>query len=185
MRSRQLAANLLTCCNFASGISAIFLPRGTSPTRRSAFILFGALCDSLDGTLARDSGHPTRLGAWADGISDAVTCGIAPAVILTSDPPMPRTTTSLTAAAAYLGAIAWRNWRYGIEPRTSHIFRGLPVTGAGAMFALACQVRMPARALSCWAFALMIAMVCPTRVPSGEALLAKIVKRTPSSNWPA
>jgi phosphatidylserine synthase len=185
VKSRQAAANLLTCCNFASGITAIFLPRGTPPTRRSLFILLGALCDSLDGSLARDSGRPTRLGAWADGVSDAVTCGVAPAVILiTSDESCPpRDATA--AAGVYLGAIAWRNWRYGIEPRTSHVFRGLPVTGAGVMFALACQARMSHRALSRWALGLGIAMVSPTQVLSGEALLAKMVRRTPSSNWPA
>jgi phosphatidylserine synthase len=183
--SRHLAANLLTCCNFVSGISAIFLPRGTSPARRSTFILLGALCDSIDGSLARDCGRPTRLGAWADGVSDAVTCGMAPAVILASDPPVPRSRTSLAAGAAYLAAIAWRNRRYGIEPRTSHVFRGLPVTGAGVLFALGCQARMSARALSYWAFALAVAMVSHTRVLSGEALLAKMVRRTPSSNWPA
>jgi CDP-diacylglycerol--serine O-phosphatidyltransferase len=183
--SRHLAANLLTCCNFVSGISAIFLPRGTSPARRSIFILLGALCDSVDGSLARDCGHTTRLGAWADGVSDAVTCGITPAVILGSRQPVPRTKTSSAAGVTYLGAIAWRNWRYGIGPRTSHVFRGLPVTGAGVLFALGCQLRISAPALSYWAFALVIAMVSPTRVPSGEALLAKMVKRAPSSNWPS
>jgi CDP-diacylglycerol--serine O-phosphatidyltransferase len=185
VRSRQLAANLLTCCNFVSGTTAIFLPRESPPARRCVFILLGAACDSLDGSLARDSGHPTRLGAWADGVSDAVTCGIAPAIILASGAQSPRTRTSSAAAATYLGAIAWRNWRYGIDPRTSHVFRGLPVTGAGVLFALGCQVRMSTRAQSYWTFGLAIAMVIPTRVLSGEALLAKMAKRTPSSNWPA
>ena len=139
----------------------------------------------MDGSLARDCGHPTRLGAWADGVSDAVTCGVAPTVVLASRAPLRRTKTSSAAAAAYLGAIAWRNWRYGIDPRTSHVFRGLPVTGAGVLFALGCQARLSARALNYWSFGLAIAMVSPIRVLSGEALLAKMVKRTPSSNWPA
>jgi phosphatidylserine synthase len=185
VRSRQLVANLLTGCNFASGTSAIFLPPGTTPTHRSTFILLGALCDSVDGSLARDSGHPTRLGAWADGISDAVTCGIAPAVILTGGSPLPRPRLSSAAATAYVGAIAWRNLRYGIEPRTSHVFRGLPVTGAGVLFALACQARISERALRLWALVLAFAMMSPTRVLSGEALMAKLLKRAPSSNWPA
>src|SRR5690242_18953285 len=183
-RSRHLAANLLTCCNFSSGIAAISLPNGTSPARRSTFILLGALCDSLDGSLARDSGHPTRLGAWADGISDAVTCGIAPAVILASSPQSPPTRLSSLAPAAYLGAVAWRIHRYGIGPRTSHSFRGLPVTGAGVLFALGCQMRASARARTYWALTLVVAMGSPTHVLSGEALLAKLMKRPPSSNWP-
>lgn len=184
-RSRHLVANLLTCCNFSSGIAAIFLPGGTTPARRSTFILLGALCDSLDGSLARDSGHPTRLGAWADGISDAVTCGIAPAVILASNRPSPPTRLSTVAPAAYLGAIAWRIWRFGIGPRTSHSFRGLPVTGAGVLFALGCQMRVSARTRTNWALALVVAMASPIHVLSGEALLARMVKRTPSSKWPS
>lgn len=185
MKSRQAAANLLTGCNFAAGISAVLLPRGTTPARRSTFILLGALCDSVDGSLARDSGRPTRTGAWADGVSDAVTCGVAPAVILISGDQSPRSRASSAAASAYLTATAWRNWKYGIEPRTSHVFRGLPVTGAGVLFALACQARVAPRALAYWAYGLAVAMVSPTPIMSGEALLAKVVKRTPSSNWPA
>src|ERR1700748_1810948 len=77
-KALHVAADSLTCCNLASGIVAIFLPEEGPPVRRSALLLFGALCDSVDGTFARRSGNPTARGATADHIADFISFGIAP-----------------------------------------------------------------------------------------------------------
>lgn len=73
----------------------------------------------------------------------------------------------------------------GSSPAPVMSSAGLPVTGAGVLFALACQARIAPRALAYWACVLAIAMVSPTQVLSGEVLLAKVLKRAPSSKWPA
>lgn len=124
------------------------------------------------------------VGAIADKVSDTVTCGIAPAAILVRSQPTGPDALSSVVATAYLAAVAWRSKRTGIRPRTSHVFRGLPDVGAGILFALGCQMRMSPRALTNLALVLTVAMVSPMRVLSGEALLAKMLKRTPSANWP-
>jgi CDP-diacylglycerol---serine O-phosphatidyltransferase len=167
-----MLADALTGGNLAFGIAAILLPGEGQTVRRSTFVLLGALCDTLDGPFARHSGNPTEFGAAADGVSDVITCGVAPAAILarcsTSGPRLSR-----IAPGFYMATAAWRLARYGIGPRQSHVFRGLPVTGAGILFALGCQLRLPPRALTYLAVALGIAMVSPMRVLSGEALVRR------------
>lgn len=139
--------------------------------RRSALILAGIFCDSLDGTIARRSGNSTIPGAAADAISDIVTCGIAPAVLLARWPPTHRTSMARIAPGCYLAAIAWRTVRYGVRPRTSHVFIGLPMGGAGLIFAAACQARLPRQAMDYLTVALSVAMISRIRVLSVEALI--------------
>jgi phosphatidylserine synthase len=171
-RLQHVLANALTCGNLASGIAATLLPGIGRPVRRSTLILARALCDTLDGPLARRSGNPTEFGAAADGISDVICCGVAPAALLSSIDSLRRTPLS-SLAPGFMAAAGWRLARYGIGPRTSHVFRGLPVTGAGILFAIACEARLPPRALSYIAIALGVAMVSPIRVLSGEALVRR------------
>lgn len=167
-----MLANALTLANLTSGITAILLPGERRTIRRSTLILVGALCDSVDGSLARNSGNPTEFGAAADGVSDIITCGVAPAVILARSGPI-ETRLSRVAPGLYIAAAAWRVAKYGIGPRRSHVFRGLPVTGAGVLFAVGCQLRLPPRALTYLAVALVVAMLSPIRVLSGEALIRR------------
>ncbi|MGN6201522.1 MAG: CDP-alcohol phosphatidyltransferase family protein [Solirubrobacterales bacterium] len=165
-----MVANALTGANLASGIASTLLPGEGRTVRRSTLILAGAMFDALDGPLARRSGKPTEFGAAADNISDVITCGVAPAVVLARSGAA-ETRLSRIAPALYIGATAWRVARNGIGPRRSHVFRGLPITGAGILFALGCQVRLPPRALSYWTVSLSLAMFSRIRVLSGEALI--------------
>lgn len=166
-------ANVVTCGNFASGIAAILRREEGRPVRRSALILAGILCDSLDGTIARRSGNATVPGAAADAIADIVTFGVAPAVILASWPTTRKTRLVRVAPSCYLAAIAWRTRRYGIGPRTSHVFVGLPMGGAGLIFAAACQARLPRWAMDYLAIALSAAMFSRIRILSVEALMRR------------
>lgn len=175
-KSQHLLADVLTCFNLASGIAAILLPEEDRPVRRSTLILVAALCDTVDGTLARRSGSPTEFGAAADGISDFVSFGIAPAVLLASYGSTRQTRLSRIVPGFYMAAAAWRMARYGIGPRTSHVFRGLPVTGAGIFWATGCRAGLPPRALTYLAVALGVAMLSPIRVLSGEAIVRRNMK---------
>lgn len=172
-KAQHVLANVLTCCNLASGIAAILLPGEKRTVLRSRFILIGALCDALDGPLARRSGNPTERGARADGISDVITCGVAPVAVFASCGPAYRTQSSRMVSAFYLVAVAWRVVRYGIGPRRSHVFHGLPVTGAGVLVAIGCQLRLPPRVLTYLTAALGGAMVSPMRVLSVEGVVRR------------
>jgi phosphatidylserine synthase len=73
----------------------------------------------------------------------------------------------------YVAAIAWRVARYGFEPRTSHVFSGLPVTGAGVVMALGMQLRLPPRAMTFLALVIVAAMLSRLPVLSGEAMIRR------------
>jgi CDP-diacylglycerol--serine O-phosphatidyltransferase len=172
-RAQHVLADALTGCNLACGIAATLLPGEGRPIRRSTLILVGALCDTLDGPLARKSGNPTDFGAAADSISDVMTCGVAPAALLATCRPANRARLLRAAPGFYIAAAAWRLARYGIGHRTSHVFRGLPVTGAGIALAVGYHTRLPPRPLGSLALVLSAAMVSPIRVLSGEALIRR------------
>lgn len=171
-RFQYVLANALTLGNLTAGIAAILLPGEKRAVRRSTLILVGAFFDSVDGSLARSSGRPTEFGAAADGVSDVITCGVAPAVVIARNG-QNESRLARIAPGFYLAAAAWRVARYGIGPRTSHVFRGLPITGAGVIFAVGCQLRLPPRALTALAILLGAAMFSPIRVLSGEALIRR------------
>jgi CDP-diacylglycerol--serine O-phosphatidyltransferase len=171
-KSQRVLADLLTCGNLASGIAAILLPGEGGPVRRSTLILVGALCDTLDGPLARRSGSPTQLGEDADGVADLISFGIAPATLLARCGTTRPTPLSRLAAGFYMAAAAWRLARFG-GPRAGDVFRGLPLTGAGILLATGCHVRLPPHAVTFLAVALGVAMVSPVRVLSGEALVRR------------
>lgn len=174
-RRRHVLANVLTICNLAAGTGAVFA-RGERRVR-SGLILLGALCDSLDGPLARRSGHLTDEGARADGICDVVTCGIAPAVLLGSlAPPCPSTIDRM-APRLYIAAIVWRVVKYGFPPRESHVFTGMPVTGAGVTMAVGFQLHLPPRAMSYLTWAVVGTMLSRVPVLSGEAMLRRNVRQ--------
>jgi CDP-diacylglycerol--serine O-phosphatidyltransferase len=174
-RRRHVLANVLTTCNLAAGTGAV-LARADSRVR-SGLILLGALCDSLDGPLARRSGHLTDEGARADGICDVVTCGIAPAILLESlAPPCPGTIDRM-APWLYIAAIAWRVVKYGFPPRESHVFTGMPVTGAGVTMAVGFQLPLPPRAMTYLTLAVVGTMLSRVPVLSGEAILRRTVRQ--------
>lgn len=174
-RRRHVVANFLTTCNLAAGTGAVF-SRGDNRLR-SGLILLGALCDSLDGPLARRSGHLTEEGARADGICDVVTCGIAPAVLLGNSPHPGPTTIDRIAPRLYIAAIAWRVVKYGFPPRESHVFTGMPVTGAGVIMAAGFQLRLSPRAMTYLTLAVVATMLSRVPVLSGEAILSRSARR--------
>jgi CDP-diacylglycerol--serine O-phosphatidyltransferase len=173
-RGLRVLANVLTACNLAAGMAATFV-RGDIRLR-SRLILVGALCDSLDGPLARRSGKLTDEGARADGICDVVTCGIAPPILLGSvAAPHPSLIDHL-APRLYVAAIAWRVIKYGFPPRESHVFTGMPVTGAGVTMAIGFQLRLSRRAMSYLTLAVVAMMLSRVPIPSGEAILQRDVR---------
>ena len=169
-KAQHVLADVLTCCNLAAGINAILLDGEGRPVRRSTLILVGAACDSLDGPLARRSGNPTDLGAAGDGISDVISFGIAPAVILASRRPADPTLLDRLAPRLFMAGIAWRGARYGFGPRTTEVFRGLPAMAAGVLMAIGFELKLPPRIMGYLGLLSAIGMVSGLRVPSGAAI---------------
>jgi CDP-diacylglycerol--serine O-phosphatidyltransferase len=169
---QHVLANTLTLGNFAAGVNATLL-RHHSPRRRATWILFGAACDSFDGTFARRAGHATEAGARADGFADVVTCGIAPAVLLQRLAERSESSLVRAAPSIYLAGIAYRVVKNGFPTRVSHLNEGLPVTGAGIVVAVGAQLRLSQRGMAYLTVATVAAMLSRITVPSGEAIIRR------------
>ena len=92
MQWKSFVPNGLTLGNLAFGCAAVVLALRASGGGDGAAelhmlqmaawaIVGGAICDVLDGMVARAMGVSSRLGAELDSLSDLVTFGVAPAAL--------------------------------------------------------------------------------------------------------
>ena len=140
---RQNIPNFITCLNLAAGcLSIVAAFRGFSPFWGGlrgidwAFILIGigAAADFLDGFAARLLKAYSELGKQLDSLSDLVTFGVAPAMILfniletSAENPWLRWLVFLIPVC---GAI--RLGRFNIDIRQASTFIGMPIP-ANAIF---------------------------------------------------
>lgn len=159
---------LFTLGNLVSGFAAIHYaykgaewhgPWGWSGlTMASALIFLGMFLDSIDGAVARLTDSVTELGAALDSLSDLVTCGVAPAVmvlalvssylgedgsltLLGPDADLPWGKVVWGIAAVYVCCAALRLARFTVEeepakgPNEHMAFHGMPSPGAAGLIA--------------------------------------------------
>lgn len=139
---RRNIPNAVTCLNIVAGCGAIvFALKGNQPIGSLAawqlsciFIAIAAVADFLDGFCARMLHAYSNLGKELDSLCDAVSFGVAPAMLI-------------HRTLADCGAEAWLTWtvavipvaavlrlaRFNIDTRQSVNFIGLPVP-ANAIF---------------------------------------------------
>lgn len=134
--------NSITCCNLVSGCIAMFMALqdpgwiwgGLESTQWCyIFILAASLFDFLDGMVARLLKQYSPLGKELDSLSDLVSFGVAPSmlmikIMLSHDM---RGLAWAALAIPILGAI--RLARFNIDDSQSHTFKGLPIP-ANALF---------------------------------------------------
>ena len=73
--------NIITCCNLLCGCMAIFYGLHGEVGYASLFIIAGAIFDFFDGMTARALGISGPIGKEIDSLADAVSFGIAPAIL--------------------------------------------------------------------------------------------------------
>ena len=78
----RLIPNIVTLLGLCAGITAIKFALAGNWQGAIAAILVASLLDVLDGGMARLLGANTKLGAELDSLSDMVSFGVAPAVLL-------------------------------------------------------------------------------------------------------
>jgi CDP-diacylglycerol--serine O-phosphatidyltransferase len=82
MQAKHLVPNAVTLANIAFGFLAIVAAARGQFERSAWLIFFGALCDMADGRLARVLNATSKFGMELDSLSDAISFGIAPAVLI-------------------------------------------------------------------------------------------------------
>ena len=128
--------NGFTLFNLFCGIFAIVLASRQNFARAALFVFLGGIADALDGRVARATGSGSRMGEELDSLVDAISFGLAPAMIM------------------YFAVLNTENWqwlfvflytacavlrlaRFNVEQagRAKEYFHGLPSPAAGLTLA--------------------------------------------------
>jgi CDP-diacylglycerol--serine O-phosphatidyltransferase len=133
--------NTVTCLNLFSGCIACVMAFEADYTWAALFILCSAVFDFLDGLIARLLKAYSPMGKELDSLADAVSFGVAPALIVFSlfeEVHYPEYLTGIEnylPYTAFLIAVfsALRLARFNIDERQTGSFIGLPVP-ANALF---------------------------------------------------
>lgn len=141
LKTLPVLPTLLTAGNLAAGITAI-LCAAHNMLEVGAFMVFIAMvCDMFDGKVARMTNTAGPFGAELDSLSDVVSFGVAPAILMhrlvLGEPGVfdhgQRLLWFLTVLFPIMAAI--RLARYNVEHTDEALpyFRGLPSPGAAAL----------------------------------------------------
>lgn len=128
--------NALTLGNLCLGVAAIlYVSENPNSLLPALFILVASILDMFDGKLARQLNAVSAIGKELDSLSDLVTFGIAPMVLIWQS-----TLSGIRVFGAffvffYAACGAYRLARYNVTTDCSY-FMGMPITFAGILAAL-------------------------------------------------
>jgi CDP-diacylglycerol---serine O-phosphatidyltransferase len=141
LKTLPVFPTLLTAGNLASGITAILCAAHNMLEVGAIMVFVAMVCDMLDGKVARMTNTAGPFGAELDSLSDVVSFGVAPAILMhrlvLGEPGVfdhgQRVLWFLTVLYPILAAI--RLARYNVEhsDEPTPYFRGLPSPGAAAL----------------------------------------------------
>ncbi|MBA3683644.1 MAG: phosphatidylcholine/phosphatidylserine synthase [Planctomycetes bacterium] len=141
LKTLPVLPTLLTAGNLASGLTAILFAANDQLLPGAIMVFIAMICDMLDGKVARMTGTDGAFGAELDSLSDVVSFGVAPAIL------MHRLMLGHPAVFGYGERLLWfcavfypvmaaiRLARYNVEhsDEATPYFRGLPSPGAAAV----------------------------------------------------
>ncbi|WKL03986.1 CDP-diacylglycerol--serine O-phosphatidyltransferase [Paenibacillus amylolyticus] len=128
--------NLFTLGNLFLGMMAILLAIDGNYSLAAIMVIVAMLLDGLDGRVARALNAQSEFGKELDSLSDMVSFGAAPALIIfmvSFQDSMPILAWIATAAFPICGAI--RLARFNVRPGIPGYFTGLPIPAAGGVLA--------------------------------------------------
>lgn len=160
--------NAITCLNLVSGCVALILAFNGHFGWASLAICAAAVFDFLDGAVARLLGAYSEIGAELDSLSDLVSFGVAPGLMVYLQLPAPYNIAAI--AIPVCGAL--RLAKFNVDTRQTTSFIGLPIP-ANALFWIgisAFWAEHPAMADPwVWTLAVLfiaLSMLAPINLPS-------------------
>jgi CDP-diacylglycerol--serine O-phosphatidyltransferase len=128
-------ANVITLTNLSLGGFAIVF--GLSGNLRLSLLLIfiAALADRFDGMIARKFNIESELGKQLDSMSDIISFGVAPALLLYQGILFEFGGPGTFFTVFYIGCGAFRLARFNITENNGY-FTGLPITAAGCLATL-------------------------------------------------
>ncbi|MFV0505796.1 MAG: CDP-diacylglycerol--serine O-phosphatidyltransferase [Bacteroidales bacterium] len=147
--------NSITMLNILFGVVSIVLALEGNIGPAAICIGISAVCDFLDGFVARLVRSSSKLGAELDSLADMVSFGVAPALIiyqmikteLVGIPPIYNTTLDVYSILLILSPLvvvvcgAYRLARFNVDAEQATEFKGLPIPGAAIFLASFALIR--------------------------------------------
>lgn len=125
-----------------TGASQVYMPEKMA--LGALFIFFAAIIDFMDGFVARLLKATSAMGSQLDSLSDVVSFGVAPGMILyqllrigyaQGDNGLDVSIIALLPAFIFSGAAAWRLAKFNISTDQTNSFKGVPTPAAGLVVA--------------------------------------------------
>lgn len=184
MNKRCAFPNFLTAANLFCGFLAVTfvvhaMESGTEGEiwfRWAALtICVAALCDALDGHVARALRVSSPFGKELDSLADVVSFGVAPALIVYEGffRGYPSTLVWMAISGLFVCCGAARLARYNVSGSVGHFFTGMPIPAAGltitglAMF----PARLDANLMAVIVLVSAVLMISTVRFPNPEYVM--------------
>lgn len=129
---KSQTANLITLFNLTLGGFAIIYGIHGNLRLSLLLIFIAALADRFDGIVARKWNIESELGKQLDSMSDIISFGIAPALLLYQGILNELGFPGIFFTVFYIGCGAFRLARFNISENDGY-FTGLPITAAGCI----------------------------------------------------
>ena len=136
-RSVLLLPSLFTVANLFCGFYAILLTINQMYNQAAIAIGIAILLDSMDGFIARLTNSTSEFGLQLDSLSDVISFGVAPSILVLKWGLLPNVDTRLAGAAAFTLTLcgAMRLARFNVQSGNRKHFVGLPIPAAGGTIA--------------------------------------------------
>lgn len=128
-------ANVLTLTNLSLGGFAIIFALKGNLNLSLLLIFVAALADRFDGMVARKLHIESELGKQLDSMSDIISFGVAPALLIYQGILFEFGAPGSFFTIFYIGCGAFRLARFNISENNGY-FTGLPITAAGCLLTL-------------------------------------------------
>lgn len=126
--------NICSLLSLVAGFISIILSSNDNFKLVGIFILIGVLMDSIDGRIAQATKSVTEHGKHLDSLSDMVTFGIAPSILIYMRTLYTYRAIGLSVSICLPVCAALRLARFSVKP-TKGFFEGMPTTFAGGSIA--------------------------------------------------
>lgn len=179
MRKIYIVPNLVTTANLFCGFYSITESLHFEFPAAAWAILAAAVFDALDGRVARLAKATSKFGVEYDSLSDLISFGVAPALLMYQLAFVPYGRLGMLVAFLFVTCGALRLARFNVtsELLPKGVFQGLPIPGAAAAVATLVianhalhWVRVPHVGLVGWSLFISTLMVSTLKFPSFKEL---------------
>ena len=128
--------SLFTCGNMAFGFLSILASINGAFTKAAWLLILAIACDILDGRIARMTKTTSKFGVELDSLSDLVSFGVAPAILMYQLVLNTMGKTGIAIAVLFVLSSALRLAKFNVktdEGKTSDFFMGLPTPASAGL----------------------------------------------------